>query len=252
MNQSEFIDKLTELMCVFSPLGRKRIFSDLKRVNSQILCSGLNGNKPGKGISAFGVPNVNLIESRINERESGFDFIDVDVNWKITSGVNFKLFETQKAVRVVLYYLNDLYKKKEYKPFVIVFLKELAGNNFSLIRLLSQPKFISKSPGSKLVGKQTINGNIKNKGYVLEHTIPLKVFITKIIEMFDENTLDAELDYVMIKLFAVYLNTDDDYLLKKSNLNSKMPPTWSWKDDPLERYWYAGIKKDSLEMINLL
>ena len=72
------------------------------------------------------------------------------------------------------------------------------------------------------------------------------------MEMFDENTLDAELDYVMMKLFSVYLNTDDDYLLKKSNLNSKMPPTWSWKDDPLERYWYAGIKKDSLEMINLL
>jgi hypothetical protein len=250
VNQTEFINKLIELMYVFTPEGRKRIFSDLKRVNTQILCSGSNGNKPCKGVSAFGVPNVKLIQSRLSESDSSGNFIDIDVNWKMTSGVKFSIFETQKAVRVVLYYLYDLYQNDEYKPFVMVFLKELSGNNFSLIRLLSQPKYKSKNPGNKLVGKQTLNNNIKNKGYVLEHTIPLKVLITKISLMFNENTLDVELDYVMMKLFAVWLNTDDDILLKKSGLNSKMPPNWTWDDDPLERYWYAGINKDSLEIIS--
>ncbi len=250
MIQSEFIKKLIELMYIFSPEGRKRIFSDLKRVNSQILCSGGDGNKLCKGVSDFGVPNVKYIERRISEIDSDVDFIDIEINWKLTSGVNFNIFETQKAVRVVLFYLNDLYKKDENKSFVMVFLKELSGNNFSIIRLLSQPKYKSKNPGDKLVGKQTLNNNIKNKGYVLEHTIPIKVLINKISLMLKENTLEKELDYVIMKLFAVYLNTDDDYLLKKSNLNSKMPPTWSWNDDPLERYWHAGINKDSLVIIS--
>jgi len=51
----------------------------------------------------------------------------------------------------------------------------------------------------------------------------------------------------MSKLFSVWLNTDDDILLKKSGLNSKMPTNWTWENDPLERYWKAGIDKNSIE-----
>jgi len=56
--------------------------------------------------------------------------------------------------------------------FVETLLKELKGNNLSLLRLESQPKYKSKIPGSRLVGKQTQSSRNKNLGFVLEHTIP--------------------------------------------------------------------------------
>lgn len=249
MTQAEFIDTLVDSLHVFSPEGRKRIYKDLTHANTQLLCKGQLNGQPSKGVSAFGKPNRILIEKRISEKYINFTFIDNGIKWELTSGVKFELSETRKSVKLIVSYLSELSKSNNYKAFIITLLKQLKGNNLSLIRLLSQPKYKSKTPGSRLVGKQTQSSRNKNLGFVLEHTIPADFFSNKLLEIIDFNSVEIELELVMSKLFSVWLNTDDDILLKKSGLNSKMPPNWTWENDPLERYWLAGIKKDSLEKL---
>lgn len=245
-DQSVFIDDLIDVLHVFSPTGRKRIYSDLTKVDSQILCKGLLNGKSAKGVTLFGKPNCNLIEKQILERYSSTVFIDVDINWKFTRGKKFNLNITKKAVSVIINYLSLLKKNGKYDEFIDLFLTQLKGNNFSLIRLLSQPKYKSKEPGNRLVGKQTTTSNTTNKGFVLEHTIPAAYLKAKLLKIIDSNSVDKELDNVMSKLFTVWLNTDDDLKLKTFGLNSKMPDGWNWEDDPLQRYWKADIEKNSI------
>lgn len=249
MDQSEFMNYLVDFMHVFSPKGRKRIYSDLTKVDNQILCFGNAEGRKMKGVSAFGKPNRDLIEMRILEKYSNKEYIDKDIYWEYTSGIRFNLETTKNAFKVIIKYLSFLKKNGGYDEFIGLFLRELKGNNYSLMRLLSQPKYKSKIPGSRLVGKQTASSNINNKGYVLEHTIPAEYLKVKLLEILESDSLEKELDNVMSKLFSVWLNTDDDIMLKRSGLNSKMPVNWTWNDDPLERYWSAGIDKDSLDLI---
>jgi hypothetical protein len=247
MTQANFINTLVETLHVFSPNGRKRIYKDLTHVETQILCTGQLNGQTSMGVTAFGKPNRNLIEKLIREKYTNFTYIDNGINWKLTSGVNFELIETRKSIKLITGYLSNLYRSAKYRQFVKIFLKELKGNNFSMIKLLSQPKYKSKTPGSRLVGKQTQKSKNKNLGFVLEHTIPAHFLEKKLFQIIESNTVETELDLVLSKLFSVWLNTDDDILLKKSGLNSKMPPNWTWADDPLERYWLSGIDKNSLE-----
>lgn len=246
MTQAEFIDMLVDTLHVFSPKGRKRIYKDLTHVNTQMLCKGLLNGQSSKGVTAFGKPNRILIEKRISEKYTNSTYIDNGIKWELTSGVKFKLDETKKSVKLIISYLSDLSSSNKYKQFVEILLNELKGNNFSMIKLLSQPKYKSKIPGTRLVGKQTKNSRNKNLGFVLEHTVPANFLEKKLLEIIDSNAVETELDLVMSKLFSVWLNTDDDILLKKSGLNSKMPHNWTWENDPLERYWFAKIDKNSL------
>lgn len=250
MTQTEFMNYLVDVMHVFSPKGRKRIYSDLTKVDSQILCFGNADGQKMKGVTAFGKPNRDLIEKRILEKYSNTEYIDKDIYWEYTSGIRFNLETTKNAFKIIIKYLSFLKKNGGYDEFIDLFLRELKGNNYSLMRLLSQLKYKSKIPGNKLVGKQTVTSNVKNKGYVLEHTIPAKYLKVKLLEILESDSLEKELDNVMSKLFSVWLNTDDDIKLKRSGLNSKMPVNWTWKDDPLERYWSSGIDKDSLDLID--
>ena len=249
ISQDEFIDTLVDTLHVFSPEGRDRILKDLTRVESQLLCKGQLNGLTSKGVTAFGKPNRILIERRIKEKYTNSFFIDNDIKWKLTAGVNFDLEETRKAFKNIIKLLSFLYRANNNKLFIEALLNELKGNNSSLFRLLSQPKYKSKTPGSRLVGKQTNSSSNKNIGFVLEHTIPAKYFYVKLLEIIDSNSVESELDKVMPKLFSVWLNTDDDILLKKSGLNSQMPLNWTWDNNPLERYWSAGIEKDSLNKL---
>jgi hypothetical protein len=249
MTQVEFIDSLVDVLHVFSPKGRLRIYKDLTRIETQILCKGQLNGQPAMGVTAFGKPNRLLIEKLIIEKYTDSKYIDDDINWDLTSGVKFDLNETRKSVKLIITFLSKLAKSNTHKNFIITFLKELKGNNHSLIRLLSQPKYESKKPGSRLVGKQTQRSNNKKLGFVLEHTIPANFFVEKLLNLIELNTVNIELNLVISKLFSVWLNTDDDILLKNAGLNSKMPLNWSWNDDPLERYWLAGINKKSLKSI---
>jgi hypothetical protein len=249
IDQSDFMNFLVDVMHVFSPKGRKRIYSDLTKVGNQILCLGNTNGRKMKGVTAFGKPNRDLIEKRIREKYSNTEYIDKDINWEYTSGIRFNLETTKNAIKVIINYLSFLKNNEGYDEFIDLFLRELKGNNYSLMRLLSQPKYKSKIPGSRLVGKQTATSSVKNKGYVLEHTIPAEYLKVKLLEIIESDSVDNELDIVMSKLFSVWLNTDDDIKLKRSGLNSKMPENWTWEDNPLERYWSAGIDKDSLNLI---
>lgn len=250
LNQSKFIDDLVDVLHVFSPEGRNRIYSDLTKVNTQLLCLGILNGQVVKGVRLYGKYNRNLIEKRIIEKNTSSTFIDNEINWENTSGKRFDLIETQKAVIVIINYISILKKKGNLNEFANLFIKELKGNNTSLIRLLSQPKYISRNPGRRLVGKQTEKSKTNKLGYVLEHTIPVEFLKIKLLQIIDSNSVEIELEKVMSKLFAVWLNTDDDIKLKDFGLNSKMPINWTWEDDPLERYWSAGISKDSLVTLN--
>jgi hypothetical protein len=250
--QTEFIDSLIDTLYVFSPKGRDRIYKDLTKVNTQILCKVDIDGKLSKGVTAFGNPNRMLIEKQIIKKYPNSDFIDTDVKWELTYGVKFNLEESRKAAKVLITYLCKLYnlENSEYKLFIEMFLIQLRGNNSSLLSKLYPLKFKSKIPGSRLVGKQTSISNSTDFGFAEEHVIPVKFYFSKILSLIKSNSVKNEMDKIFSKLFLVKLNTDEDMKLKQSGLNSKMPPNWTWDDDPLERYWYAGINKDSLEIIS--
>ncbi len=251
ISQTNFIYSLIDTLYVFSPEGRDRIYKDLTKVKTQILCKGNLNGKPSEGVSIFGCPNRTMIEKQIIEKYTQSDFIDNEIKWELTYGVKFNLEESRKAAKVLITYLSKLYnlENSEYKLFIETFLSQLRGNNSSLLSKLYPLKFISKIPGCRLVGKQTSISNSKDFGFAEEHVIPVKFYFSKILSLIKTNSVENEIDKIFSKLFLVKLNTDDDMKLKQSGLNSKMPPNWSWDDDPLERYWFAGIDKDSLHNI---
>lgn len=248
ITQAEFIDALVNTLYVFSPEGRKRIYNDLTQVNSQLLCKGQLNGQLIKGVTAFGKPNRVLIENQIKKKYNNTNFIDNDIKWELTSGVKFNIDETRKAVKILLIYLCKFHNNDHFENMIFIekFLFELRGNKNSLFSMLSPLKYKSKIAGSKLVGKQTPSSNINDLGYVDEHVIPVKFYISKFLSLIKSKSVESEIDTVMTKLFVVKLNTDDDIKLKKSGLNIKMPPNWTWEDDPLERYWFAKIDKNSL------
>lgn len=246
--QTEFIDSLIDTLYVFSPKGRDRIYKDLTKLANQILCKEDINGEILNGITAFGNPNRILIEKMITKKYPNSDFIDNDVKWELTHGVKFNLEESRKAANLIITYLSKLYnlENSQYKLFIEIFLNQLRGNNSSLLSKLYPLKYKSKMPGSRLVGKQTSIDNSTDFGFVEEHVIPVKFYFSKILSLIKTNTVENEIDKIFSKLFLVKLNTDDDLKLKRSGLNSKMPPNWTWDDDPLERYWFAKIDKNSL------
>ena len=218
--------------------GRKRILKDLKRTQSQILCTSNNL----KSVSKVGAPLVKKILSKIELNQC---YRDNDINWSKTQGVNFDIVENRKAVKLIFLKLEEIYHTKGEK-LPKLFLSQLCTQNDTLIRKLSVLKYRSKKPGFKLVGKQTLNNKHKNFGFVYEHTIPLKYFIVEVIKLFNLKQTDVQIDFIFSKLISVELNTDDNQLVSQKGLKDTMPNGWTWENDPLERYWISGIKRDSL------
>lgn len=243
LDKERFIEFVIEFLLNFSPKGRVRILKDLKRTKSQILCFSEKLNS----VSKIGTPIVKQILDRIEMHRS---YKDVGINWDKTEGVKFDIIENRKAVKLIFLKLEEVYDQKGEK-LVKLFLSQLCKQNDTLIRKLSVLKYRSKSPGTRLVGKQTINNKHKNIGYVYEHTIPVKYFINEVISMIEAKKINENVDNIFNKLISVELNTDDDQLVVENGLKDKMPMKWTWDKDPLERYWISGIKRDSLEILSL-
>jgi hypothetical protein len=241
INRELFISFLQEILCDFSPAGRERILNDLKRTKNQILCS----SGKIKSISKIGSPSVNKILTKL---QSSKNYEDQDINWTKTEGVKFDLIETRKAAKFLCLQLEKVnFNNKE--KFVECLLKELSRQNDTLLRKLAVLKYKSKSPGGKLVGKQTKLSKNNNLGFVYEHTIPMKYLIKEVVDIVVANKTNEKIDFIFSKLISVELNTDHDDLILKSGLRSKMPSNWQWDHDPLDRYWASGIPKESLRLL---
>jgi hypothetical protein len=238
IKKNNFIEFICEFLVDFSLEGRKRILKDLKRTQSQILCTSNNL----KSVSKVGAPLVKKILSKIELNQF---CRDNDINWSKTEGVNFDIVENRKAVKLIFLKLEEIYHTKG-EELPKLFLSQLCTQNDTLIRKLSVLKYKSKKPGSKLVGKQTLKNKHKNFGYVYEHTIPIKYFIVEAIRLFNSKQMNVQIDFIFSKLISVELNTDDDQLVVLKGLKFTMPNGWTWENDPLERYWISGIKRDSL------
>jgi hypothetical protein len=238
IEKNNFIEFINEFLLDISPNGRERILKDLKRTKSQILCT--SGNL--QSVSKIGTPLVKKILSKIQLNQS---YTDIDINWAKTEGVNFDIVENRKAVKLIFLKLEEIYHTKGEK-FPKLFLSQLCRQNNTLIRKLTVLKYKSKKPGRRLVGKQTLNNKHKNFGFVYEHTIPLKYFINEVIKLFHLKQTNQQIDFIFSKLISVQLNTDDDQLIVLRGLKDRMPNGWTWENDPLERYWTSGIKRDTL------
>jgi hypothetical protein len=177
------------------------------------------------------------------------NYIDIGIEWNRTEGVKFDINEDRKAVKLIFLKLEEMYSQKG-EEMIKLFLSQLCTQNNTLIRKLSVLKYRSKSPGARLVGKQTVNNKNKNIGFVYEHTIPVKYFIIEVISLLKTKKMNEKIDNIFNKLISVELNTDDDQLVVIKGLKEKMPKDWNWNKDPLERYWISGIKRNSLNKIS--
>ena len=240
--KERFIEFVSDFLLDFTPKGRIRILKDLKRTKSQILCT----SEKLSSVSKIGTPIVKQILERIKMHQN---YRDVGIKWDKTEGVKFDIIENRKAVKIIFLKLEEVYVQKGEK-LVKLFLSQLCKQNDTLIRKLSILKYRSKSPGTRLVGKQTINNKNKNIGYVYEHTIPVKYFINEVISMLEAKKINENIDNVFNKLISVELNTDDDQMVVEKGLKDTMPNGWNWDKNPLDRYWISGIKRDSLEILS--
>ena len=239
--KEKFIEFIIGFLLDISPKGRARILKDLKRTKSQILCSSEKLNS----VSKIGSPLVRQILDRIEWNQN---YRDVGIEWDKTEGVKFDIIENRKAVKLIFLKLEEIYSQKN-EELVKLFLSQLCKQNNTLIRKLSNLKYRSKNPGTRLVGKQTINNKHKNNGYIYEHTIPVKYFIKEMICILETKNMNMKIDNIFNKLISVELNTDDDQLIISRGLKDTMPKGWNWDKDPLERYWISGINKESIEIL---
>jgi hypothetical protein len=242
IDKVQFIEFIIDFLLDFSPKGRVRILKDLKRIKSQILCT----SEKLSSVSKIGSPLVKHILNKIGESEN---YIDIGIEWNRTEGVKFDINEDRKAVKLIFLKLEEIYSQKG-EEMIKLFLSQLCPQNDTLIRKLSVLKYRSKSPGTRLVGKQTVNNNNKNIGFVYEHTIPIKYFILEVISLLKTKKINEKIDNIFNKLISVELNTDDDQLVVAKGLKEKMPNDWNWDKDPLERYWISGVKINSLNKIS--
>lgn len=220
--------------------GRNRLLDDLKRTDTQYLCQDIINGEKVKGVKRIGVPNVNSLKSIIKKQSYS---IDTGVNWNKTKGVNQSYDETVAAFKVILELCKIIYKGTNDIEIISILLTQLKGNKYSILRSLALVKYQSKSPGKKLVGKQTKTSDNKNIGYVEEHVYPTKCFVNYFIEKIcNKNLIDKEIDIVLGKYFIVNLNTDDDALLSNYGYKNSMPGNWNpLTDDPFIRYEKSGI-----------
>lgn len=225
--------------------GRNRLLDDLKLNDTQYLCQEIIDGEKVKGVKKIGVPNVNSLKGIIKKQ---FYFIDTDVNWNKTKGVNQSYDETVIAFKVILELCKIIYNETNNIEIISILLTQLKGNKYSILRSLALVKYQSKSPGKKLVGKQTMSSDNKNIGYVEEHVYPTKCFVNYFVDKIcNKNIIDNEIDIVLRKYFIVNLNTDDDALLSKYGYKNSMPENWNpLTDDPFIRYERSGIDRRSI------
>lgn len=241
IDRNDYINFLKDFLENFSPSGRNRILKDLKKTNSQILCK-----KEGtKSINEIGSPTVIQI---LKDLENYKKYDDNEIDWEKTEGVNYKVLEGRKAVKHILIKLENKSNDKYDIRFRHKLFSELGLQKESLLNKLSILNYKSKKPGSRLVSKQ--NNHIANQtGLTDEHVIPIKYQRKELLRLMDSNKIEEEIDLIFSKLIMVKLNTDDDEKINRMGFKSKMPPNWTWNDDPLERYWQSGIDPLSLEDI---
>lgn len=104
---------------------------------------------------------------------------------------------------------------------------------------------------------ENINAGKKpDKELVHEHSVPKCVLGEKLDEMYENKQTSEEEIFSLIDKFchAVVVTKEEDALLNKAGLRSKMPTTFGFNDgdDLFCRYHLAGIKISTLSQLALL
>lgn len=118
MDKSIFISRLIDVLHIISPDGRERIYQDICAKDSDVY---------------LGQADITFIENQICEKYTNSYFIDLGINWRITTKENLIESELQRASNMWINYLSFLSKYEKHASFVRTLTQILSSNKSLLI-----------------------------------------------------------------------------------------------------------------------
>lgn len=171
--------------------------------------------------------------SRYCDKKNDYDYLDLV--WHIKNAVVGDVFFSETVYQGVL---SGNYWKKYYGTGTDQdeIFKGIMSRNTKLGNGVLDEKYmeIRKWLGNKYSGESLI----------FEHIIPAKVYIDKLIEVYDDGLFDIGFFQSFRKKIGVCIVTKwEDDQLNDCGFRESMPPGWDWDTgDPFDRYVAAGIK----------
>jgi hypothetical protein len=119
MDKANFISRLINVLHIISPSGRERIYQDICTKESDVHLE---------------LIDIRIIENQICEKFTNSYFIDLGINWSVTTIDNLNERELQRASNVLINYISFLAKDEKHVSFVRIFIQILTSNKSLLLR----------------------------------------------------------------------------------------------------------------------